>query len=75
MGKTSGKLKSKNRKVEEELRVPRVLLKRMRSEQSGKAKGKSKKTVTKGPKAGTSKSGWPSDLPAACPFCGETRSR
>ena len=74
MGKTSGKLRSKNRKVEEELRVPRVVLKRMRSEQSGKSKAKSKKTGTKGPKAGTSKS-WPSDLPATCPFCGETRSR
>ena len=75
MGKTSGKLKSKNRKVEEELRVPRVILKRMRTEQSGKSKSKSKKTVAKGPKAGTSKSGYPSDFPADCPLCGKTRSR
>ena len=73
MGKTSGKLRSKNRKVEEDLKVPKVLLKRMKSGQSGKS-SKSKKTGTKGSKAGTRKS-WPSDLPATCPFCGHTRSR
>ena len=75
MGKTSGKPKSKNRKVEEELRVPRAILKKTRKEQSGKSKSKGKKSANKGPKAGTSKSGFPCDLPSDCPICGKTRSR
>ena len=79
MGKTSGKPKSKNRKVEEELRVPRVILKKTRKEQkkdlSGKSKSKGKKSSNKGPKPGSSKSGFPCDLPSDCPICGTTMSR
>ena len=76
MGKTSGTLRSKNRKVEDDLKdlkVPKVQTKRMKSGQSTKS-NKNKKTGTKSTKAGTRKS-WPSDLPATCPFCGHKRSR
>ena len=79
MAKTSGKLKSKVRKVEEELKVPRVTLKRTRKEQkkdlSGKPKPTGKKSSSKAPKAGSSKSGYPCDLPSDCPICGTTMSR
>ena len=81
MGKTSGALRSKNRKVEDDLRdlkVPKPQTKRMKAGQA--TKSKNKKTGTKtGSKTGTKstkpRKSWPSDLPATCPFCGYKRSR
>ena len=79
MAKTSGKPKSKVRRVEEALKVPRVMLKRTRKEQkkdlSGKPNLTGKKSSSKSPKAGSSKTGFPCDLPSDCPICGFTMSR